>query len=82
MLGGWGGGERAPSFGEGVGVGSEIFGDLLGQNLSFSHNEKCISFFGRGMPPQTSILLQFQIVFFTAKRHSENNYSSITKRKK
>ena len=65
-----GGGERGPLLmGRGVGVRSEILVNLLGQNFSISHHEKCISFFGRGMPPKPLILLQFQVVFCTAKRH-------------
>ena len=56
---GGGGGERAPSYGEGV--GSETFGDLLGQNFSLSHHETCISFFGRGMPPKPPFSYNFRL---------------------
>ena len=53
--------------------GSEIFGDLLGrdQNFSISPYKRCISFFGRGCPKNLPLLLQFQTIFFTTKRHSQ-----------
>ena len=41
-----------------------------GRNFLISHYEKCIT----NLP----LLLQFQIIFFSTKRHSQNNYSSIS----
>ena len=67
----WCGGEKGgASYERGKGLGLEIFDDLLGKGSEpfLSHHKKCI----------TSLPLQLQIVFFSAKRHSQNNYSSIS----
>ena len=79
-------GERGGPSDEGGGGGGEEIGNFWRYTVEGVRNfssviKKMYQLLwkgGGGWPPNLPLLLSFQIIFFTTKRHSVNNYSSIS----